>query len=469
MGHIIQIKKKLWLIMIALLTVALIVACTPVNSTESAIQLEQVTMFVGSETARCVGVAPTTCLLVKFYKEAEWELFYDNIDGFEYESGFEYELLVTKTDIENPPADTSSIQYALVEVVSKMAVTDSLAGTDWDLVSLDSTEVGNGLTLLFSADTVSGSDGCNSFSGSYTVENGMLVIDGNSLIVTRMACPDSDSEMAQRYISALFTAGHFTLENDQLKVTTDEGELLYMMAKSAELSNIQWQLSGLNDGNSITYMKIDKNIIMVLDSHQVSGHSGCNSFNGEVTIDGNQLSFGSLASTLMLCSEDDVNEREAEFLATLNAVASYEIVRQTLNLYDANENLMATFVISEVSDGSVMTDNLVGTIWQWIRFENSTGGKNIEVNNPTNYTIEFLTGGMYAIEADCNSGGGIYTANDGDLTLEPGLLTLAECSPDSFSDEFVNYLGNVTTYLVDDLGNLVLELTEGTMLFLPVQ
>ncbi len=61
-----------------------------------------------------------TCLLVKFDKEAEWELFYDNIDRFEYE------LIVNKTDIENPPAEASSIQYTLVEVVGKTAVEDSV-------------------------------------------------------------------------------------------------------------------------------------------------------------------------------------------------------------------------------------------------------------------------------------------------------------------------------------------------------
>ncbi len=62
-------------------------------------------MYIDSETVECVGVAPTTCLQVKFDKEAEWELFYDSIDGFEYEPGFEYELLITKTDVEDPPAD----------------------------------------------------------------------------------------------------------------------------------------------------------------------------------------------------------------------------------------------------------------------------------------------------------------------------------------------------------------------------
>jgi hypothetical protein len=105
------------------------VACTPPESGESMesreqaeAQAETVTLYVGPEQVDCVGVAPQRCLLVRESPEADYTFFYSTIEGFDYESGYTYELLVEKTPIENPPADGSSIRWALVEVVEKVPV-----------------------------------------------------------------------------------------------------------------------------------------------------------------------------------------------------------------------------------------------------------------------------------------------------------------------------------------------------------
>ena len=101
-----------------------IAACTaPDPSTETAPDAEMVTLYVGPEKVDCVGVAPQECLLVRDSPDDEYEFFYSQINGFDYEPGYEYELLVQKTPVENPPADASSIEWTLIEVVSKTPVT----------------------------------------------------------------------------------------------------------------------------------------------------------------------------------------------------------------------------------------------------------------------------------------------------------------------------------------------------------
>ncbi len=50
---------------------------------------------------------------------ATWNRFYDNIQGFNYELGYEYLLKVAKENIETPPADGISIRYTLIKVLSK--------------------------------------------------------------------------------------------------------------------------------------------------------------------------------------------------------------------------------------------------------------------------------------------------------------------------------------------------------------
>ena len=127
MEHLIQKKTEFGIVIVVLLALAISTACTPSSAIEPTGQPEQVKMVVGPEKVDCVGEGPMTCLQVKFDGDSEWMLFYDNIAGFEFEPGFEYELLVTKTEVEDPPAGASSIQYALVEVVGKTAV-ETVAG-----------------------------------------------------------------------------------------------------------------------------------------------------------------------------------------------------------------------------------------------------------------------------------------------------------------------------------------------------
>jgi hypothetical protein len=60
------------------------------------------------------------CLLVREDPNADWRNFYDAIEGFTYEPGYSYKLLVDVRDIPNPPADGSSRAYRLVLLVEKV-------------------------------------------------------------------------------------------------------------------------------------------------------------------------------------------------------------------------------------------------------------------------------------------------------------------------------------------------------------
>ena len=57
----------------------------------------------------------------------------------------------------------------------------------------------------------------------------------------------------------------------------------------------------------------------------VSGSTGCNTFSGEVAIDGNALSFGPLVTTRMACADPAANAQEAAFLAALEGVSAYTV------------------------------------------------------------------------------------------------------------------------------------------------
>jgi putative lipoprotein len=61
------------------------------------------------------------------------------------------------------------------------------------------------------------------------------------------------------------------------------------------------------------------------DDSTVSGNASCNSYSGEVTIDGSELSFGPLATTRMMCADPAAADQETAFLLALESVESYTI------------------------------------------------------------------------------------------------------------------------------------------------
>ena len=82
-----------------------------------------------------------------------------------------------------------------------------LEGTAWSAVELAGTQLplqspagDREPHLVFAAARVSGSDGCNRFTGPYAVKKDRVTI--GQLAATRMFCPQSD-EMARRFQAAL--------------------------------------------------------------------------------------------------------------------------------------------------------------------------------------------------------------------------------------------------------------------------
>lgn len=76
-------------------------------------------LWIGPERVECEGVAPMMCLQVAESAEGDYQLFYDTIEGFDYQEGTSYVIDVSITEVENPPADASSLQYTLVEIVEE--------------------------------------------------------------------------------------------------------------------------------------------------------------------------------------------------------------------------------------------------------------------------------------------------------------------------------------------------------------
>ena len=79
-------------------------------------------IYVNGRTVPCTGVAPQQCWQIKESMKDDWTLLYQGIKGFKYEQGYVYRLRVREEIIANPPADGSSREWVLVDVLEKIAM-----------------------------------------------------------------------------------------------------------------------------------------------------------------------------------------------------------------------------------------------------------------------------------------------------------------------------------------------------------
>ncbi len=105
--------KKIYLLLFSIIGIITIASCTEKTDT--------VKLTIASEKRLAdAGATTMEVFQVKEGDEQEWTYFYNTIDGFTYEPGYEYVLEVKKETLEEPiPADASSIKYTLVKEVSK--------------------------------------------------------------------------------------------------------------------------------------------------------------------------------------------------------------------------------------------------------------------------------------------------------------------------------------------------------------
>lgn len=108
-----------------------------------------------------------------------------------------------------------------------------------------------------------------------------------------------------------------------------------------ELAGTRWVLTQLGS-ERIVLAEGKPEQFITLDSSQqrVAGNAGCNRLVGSYTLQGDQLSFSQMATTRMMCIDQ---EREDAFVKSLEATKSWRIDGAQLDLLDAGANLLARF------------------------------------------------------------------------------------------------------------------------------
>lgn len=226
-----------------------------------------------------------------------------------------------------------------------------LDGTQWSLVEINGEPVvaDGEATLDFADGQLGGIAFCNSFGAPYEVDGDALTI--GELVQTLMLCADMGPET--EYLTALATVTGYRIEGERLVLTNAEGDavLTFVPAEHASLEGTLWELTGIqmesefDMGLSVTSVVLGSEITATFDEGDVVGTAGCNSYSAPYTLDGSGLTIGAAISTKMFCAEPEgVMEQETAYLTLLSSVASFEIDRSSLTLFDADGAVLLTFV-----------------------------------------------------------------------------------------------------------------------------
>ena len=81
---------------------------------------EILTLDIAAARVACQGAFPQECYVVRQQPDTDWTLFYNSIEGFDYQTGFEYTIKVVRGSVRNPPADGSSFAYRLLSILRKV-------------------------------------------------------------------------------------------------------------------------------------------------------------------------------------------------------------------------------------------------------------------------------------------------------------------------------------------------------------
>ena len=197
--------------------------------------MDTVTYWVNSYRTPCEGVAPMECLEIRRGNSEAWELFYSEIEGFDYEPGYLYRIRVReeKLDPARVPADASSIKFTLVSVEEKVPDPKLRINDIWILEEIEGGKVTEEalsgrlkrpyIEFHLQDSRYLGTDGCNTFRGAIA-SLGERELQLGPAMSTRMSC--GDMSIPNTFLQLLSKVDTYELGEGRLILIDGDTELL---------------------------------------------------------------------------------------------------------------------------------------------------------------------------------------------------------------------------------------------------
>ncbi len=173
--------------------------------------------------------------------------------------------------------------------------------------------------VRFDHGKIIGSDGCNRFGGSYTVEGGRLSV-GDHMMSTMMACPNMDQAMA--FKTALKNAKVYENDGKTLTLFGEKGEVLEtLFYLPTSMKPDTYYVTHYNNGKGgvVNVTKGSFVSMELLKDNRVIGSTGCNDYTSSYTTKDNAITIGFPATIRKMCPPE-LMEQEKSFTTALSHV-----------------------------------------------------------------------------------------------------------------------------------------------------
>ena len=108
------------------------------------------------------------------------------------------------------------------------------------------------------------------------------------------------------------------------------------------LNNTSWELYSIGQYSPIPGSKVT----IRFEDGQASGNASCNSFGGEYQVNGKQIKFNQMASTMRACVDQSLMEQESAYLKFLGEAQHFELANGQLQIYRSDGEAL-TFVSAQ--------------------------------------------------------------------------------------------------------------------------
>ncbi len=265
--------------------------------------------------------------------------------------------------------------------------------------------------------------------------------------------------------------------------TTDEAPVL--VPSVADIQDIVWQWTDLVETQPAAQSVVPnpENYTIVFASDGTAQiQADCNAVMGSYTVEGDQLTIQLGPSTMAFCGDESLDQQYLGLLITVGSFAledgwlKLSLIEGAGTMGFTNDGMAETAQAgAEPAPAGEQTPpqaepaqaDIVGIVWEWEAFQDTAEINDIAVPDPSLYTLLLNPDGTYNIKADCNTGSGSYTLEGSSISFGPGPMTMAMCEPDSLDQTYLQYLGDVVTYVLTEEGKLALNLKmdAGNMMF----
>jgi heat shock protein HslJ len=204
---------------------------------------------------------------------------------------------------------------------------------------------GTRLELRFMEDAhrVGARAGCNSMSGSYTIERGRLVVTG--AIQTLIGCAQERLAQDEWYFGFLQSRPSIMVAGDTVVLDGGRTRIEYLDQEVAtpdvSLTGRTWTVQAIIEKTAETTALWPEPATLVFGTNEVvTVDTGCNSGSGTYKVSGNKLSFANVSLTERFC-EGETGQLERAVLGVIHGPqpVTWEITVDRLLLRGANAGL----------------------------------------------------------------------------------------------------------------------------------